>query len=140
MIETVRNLRQNLQKIGSNLIVSMEKPEQFIPKLFDKHNENIVVYQQEICSEEIKVEEKVQQNKGAKYQSIWGSTLHHIDDIGYNPKEYLPHIYGKFREKHVSVKVRKIIQTESLDFPKDEPIPGLDFLPKMADFGFEDVK
>lgn len=39
-------------------------------------------------------------------ESVWGSTLHHIDDLGYDPTEYLPHVYGKFREKNAGVKVR----------------------------------
>lgn len=43
-------------------------------------------------------------------ESVWGSTLHHIDDLPYDPQEYLPHVYGKFREKNSAVKVRHLLE------------------------------
>jgi len=66
------------------------------------------VFQKEICPEELTVEDNlVKSLKDSKHsvsvESVWGSTLHHIDDIPYNPKDYLPHIYGKFREKNAGV-------------------------------------
>jgi hypothetical protein len=48
-------------------------------------------------------------------ESVWGSTLHHIDDMPYNPKEYLPHIYGKFREKNAAVPVRQLVDSPKLN-------------------------
>lgn len=44
-LECVENLRSNLQGIGSNLLVSGEKPEIFIPKLLAADRNNVVVYQ-----------------------------------------------------------------------------------------------
>lgn len=55
-LESVECLRKNLKAIGSELLVSMEKPEIFIPKLISKDHRNVVVYQQEICDEELRVE------------------------------------------------------------------------------------
>lgn len=59
-IESVLELRKNLKSIGSELLLTNEKPEDFIPKLLSKDMENIIVYQKEICWEELKVEEKVE--------------------------------------------------------------------------------
>ena len=59
---------------------------------------------------------------GAKVRSVWGSTLYHLEDLPYNPKEYLPHIYGKFREKSAGVKVREMLKTPlkgDLPYPKN---------------------
>jgi deoxyribodipyrimidine photo-lyase len=75
-------------------------------------------------------------------ESVWGSTLHHLDDLPYNPKEYLPHIYGKFREKQAGVKVRPLV-----DAPKkgELVLPKVTckviseatvFLPSLENFGF----
>jgi len=63
-----------------------------------------VVYQQETCSEELTVEKKVRNRLTARqgdcdFVNIWGSTLHHVDDLPYNPQEYFPHVYGNFRKK-----------------------------------------
>jgi len=50
-----------LRTIGSDLLISCEKPEDFIPKLIvDNSNvENIIVYQSEITSEELIIEGEV---------------------------------------------------------------------------------
>jgi hypothetical protein len=47
----------------------------------------------------------------AKIESVWGLTLHHLNDLDYDPNEYLPHIYGKFRERNLNVKVRPLLPT-----------------------------
>lgn len=89
--------------------------------MFDKSANNIVVYQQEICFEELRDEERLKMNmedmakkdKGlsVSLESIWGSTLYNLNDLDFDPKEYLPHIYGKFREKNQSVRVRDLLPT-----------------------------
>jgi len=43
-----------------------------------------------------------------------------LDDLPYDPIEYLPHIYGKFREKSAGVQVRPLLPTpekNSMPFP-----------------------
>jgi hypothetical protein len=105
-------------------LISSEKPEDFIPKLLVQNSstENIIVYQTEITSEELKIEDKVKKNiellaknnkepLTAKVESVWGLTLHHLNDLDYDPNEYLPHIYGKFRERNLNVKVRPLLPT-----------------------------
>ena len=108
----MEQLRQNLQSIGSNLLVCFDKPENFIPKLLDPEGHNVVVYQQEVTHEELNVEKalaKKLDKENNELTSVWGLTLHHKDDMDYNPNEYLPHIYGKFRERNLAVKVRPLV-------------------------------
>jgi hypothetical protein len=91
MLETVDRLRKDFENIGSGLVMATEKPEDFIPSLLreDEGSENILVYQQEICSEELAIEKSVtnsvlkRTHKGtvSHVHSVWGSTLYHIDDI-----------------------------------------------------------
>lgn len=120
MLETVSKLRADLRDLGSNLILATEQPEDFIPKLLDQESENIVVYQQEICDEELKIEQALissvnsmarKNSISASVESVWGSTLHHLDDMPYDPNEQLPHVYGRFRDKGSSVKVRELLPT-----------------------------
>lgn len=90
-LETIECFRRDLKAIGSNLIASNEEPEVFIPKLLSQDFFNIVVYQQEICYEEIQVEENISKSimsmakKNNKLlvsvNSVWGSTLYHIYDL-----------------------------------------------------------
>lgn len=60
--------------------------------------------------------------------SIWGSTLHHIDDLPYDPHEYFPHTYGFMRKKQEQVKVRPMV-----DSPEPGSLPFID-LASAADF------
>jgi len=52
---------------------------------------------------------------------IWGSTLHHIDDLPYDPRDYFPHTYGFMRKKQVDVKVRELLPT-----PEEGSMPFID--------------
>jgi deoxyribodipyrimidine photo-lyase len=86
ILESVANFRERLEKVGSKLLVSMEKPEDFIPTLLEKDCDNHVVYQEEICSEELAVEKAVKEAcKKTEIHSLWGSTLYHIDDLPFHP-------------------------------------------------------
>jgi deoxyribodipyrimidine photo-lyase len=80
-IETVECLRKNLQKIGSNLLVAVKKPEDIIGDLLKEGSQNVVVFQSEICYEEIKIQKAVEDKleaasavKGfnAYTKSVWG--------------------------------------------------------------------
>jgi deoxyribodipyrimidine photo-lyase len=123
----LEELRSSLKDIGSNLLVTKEKPEDFIPHLMHADRHNVVVFQQEICKEELDVEKAVvnalkTSKNSISVESVWGSTLHHIDDLSYDPHEYLPHIYGKFREKNAGVAVRKLVDTPKKgDMPYPSP-------------------
>lgn len=44
ILESVENFRQRLEKVGSKLLVSMDKPEDFLPKLIDKDFDNEIVF------------------------------------------------------------------------------------------------
>ena len=124
--ESVINMREKLEGLGSRLLVTTEKPEDFLPKLLRTDGDNSLVYQQEICKEEKDIEEAVkeaQKKKTPKVQieSIWGSTIYHIDDLPYKAATELPHIYGKFREKSEGTRIRALLPT-----PKkgELPFPG----------------
>ena len=43
-MESIKALRTDLEAIKSKLLVSFEKPEEYIPKLLDPAKHNIVVY------------------------------------------------------------------------------------------------
>lgn len=87
--------------------------------------------------------------KDARVVQIWGSTLHHIDDLPYDPIEYCPHVYGFFRKKHADVKVRPLLDTPTKgQLPLPDPANMTDtekkastFMPDLKeDFGFSDAE
>ena len=58
-LESVIDLRESLRSLGSGLLVSMEKPEDFIPQLIQPETETTVIYALETCTEEKAVEKNL---------------------------------------------------------------------------------
>jgi len=86
------------------LLVAHETPEDFLSRLVVKNWQTTLVYQAETSDEEIKVESAVQKkmlqaDANCNVVPIWGCTLHHIDDLPYDPRDYFPHTYGFMRKK-----------------------------------------
>ena len=72
-----------------------------------------------------KVEDNLEKKLEAKevdfqLMPVWNSTLHHIDDLSYDPAEYCAHGYGNFRKQHASVQVRALLKS-----PKKGDLPPL---------------
>jgi deoxyribodipyrimidine photo-lyase len=153
-MDSVQAFRADLKKIGSGLMVTSQKPEDFLHTLLEPSMTNTVVYQQEHMAEELAIEKTVRERLTStlpetQFLSIWGSTLHHIDDLPYDPNTYAPHAYGYFRKKHADVQVRALLPTpEEGQLPFIEPKTdhlqkSLSFMPCLhGDFGFshEEVK
>ena len=93
------------------MLVTCSKPEDFLDSIVTADTQTTLVYQQEICSEELGVETNVinrLKGKGCTIVSVWGNTLYHVNDLPFKPLEYYPHIYGAFRQKTSTVKVRDL--------------------------------
>ena len=111
--------------------------------------ENIIVYQTEICSEELEVESNVKyhaQKTGMemKMESVWGSTIVHVDDMPYDPFDYIPANFSGMRNKTRDIKVRELLsvpQKGQMPFPDLKEATfneGTSFVPKLTDFGFSE--
>ena len=119
LIESVDNLRENLQQLGGDLIVRMGKPEEIIPELIKKHNVETLFYHTEDAAEEQEVEQALLNGIDIDIQAFRGSTLFHLEDIPYEPNE-IPKTFTNFRkqvEKKSSVR-------ECFPNPDSISIPG----------------
>ncbi|TAE72547.1 MAG: DASH family cryptochrome [Bacteroidetes bacterium] len=110
LIESVRDLKTNLQKIGGNLLVCVGNPENIIPDLALKYKIKSVLISAEVTQEEINteniIEQKLLENK-IELNKFWQSTLYHIQDLSY-PIKNLPDVFTQFRKgAEALVKVRK---------------------------------
>jgi deoxyribodipyrimidine photo-lyase len=87
MLDSVTDLRQRLRSVGSELLVTVGKPEDAIPKLC-ADLKCTVIAQTEVMSEELAVEKQLRANldvQGSKLQLLWGATLYHVDDLPVRP-------------------------------------------------------
>jgi len=55
-LESVNAFREKLEDLGSGLMVSNDRPEDFLEQLINPNWHTTVVYQQETCSQELTVE------------------------------------------------------------------------------------
>ena len=53
----------------------------------------------------------LQVNAACNFVSLWGSTLHHIDDLPYDPYDFCPPSYSSMRRKQEEVRVRDLLPT-----------------------------
>ncbi|MDY7019770.1 MAG: DASH family cryptochrome, partial [Cyanobacteriota bacterium] len=99
--ESVIDLRNTLQKLGSDLIVRYDFPETVIPEIVKQLEIDAVYYYSEVTSEELAVEEalkKALNPLGVALKSYWGATLYDIDDLPF-PINRIPEVFTQFRKQ-----------------------------------------
>ena len=135
LIESVQVLKENLKKLGADLIVRTGKPEELLPQLAQEYNINQVLAQKEVTKEETDIEKAVAKTLAVPVEFIWGSTLFHIDDIPFS-KESLPDVFTAFRKKtEKNAEVRSLISTPEKINGVENVEPGS--IPSMRELGVE---
>ncbi|KAI3506614.1 hypothetical protein L1887_21174 [Cichorium endivia] len=138
LIESVSDLRKNLQARGSDLIVRIGKPETILAELVKEIGAEAVYAHREVSNDEVKGESKIEtalKDEGVEIKYFWGSTLYHIDDLPFKLEE-MPTNYGGFREKVKGIKVRETIQAldQLKGLPSGTDVEGGE-IPSLADLG-----
>ena len=136
LIESVADLRNTLQQLGSNLVVRRGLPEEVIPAIAEQLKVDAVSYSKEVTSEEKRVEKKLRkalQAKGIKVNTYWEATLYLPEDLPFSIQQ-TPELYTNFR-KQVE---KKSEINEALPAPtKLPPLPEIEVgeIPTIEDFG-----
>jgi len=165
ILEAVADLRQNLERCGSGLIVKVGKPETILGEIAQQMDTTSsfvnIVCQEEICSEELVINEAVSSHltsQGIKFKlhSISGSTL-------YDPNTLLPFDRGVDNIPDTFSTFRKEVEKHcKIAVPLDAPINDQlklphntrnilkeigcslddDYMPTLADLGYntEDIE
>ncbi len=137
LIESIADLRENLRKVGSDLIVKIGKPENIVAELAEKFDAKIVFASQEATSEEIICEQKLSEQltkSNSELRLFWQSTVFHRDDIPFNINN-LPDIFTEFRkalEKQSRVRPCVKLPSKFTQFQDESELPNL------KTFGFEE--
>lgn len=135
LIESITNLRHNLQQLGCDLVVRVGHPETEIAAIAQKLNVDKIYYHKEVTSEEIAVENNLKNGTDIPTQSFWGATLYHIEDLPF-PVHHIPEVFTQFR-KQVEKK-----STVYPPFPTPQnlpPLPDIEpgSIPTLQDLGLE---
>ncbi|KAL0459700.1 UNVERIFIED_CONTAM: Blue-light photoreceptor PHR2 [Sesamum latifolium] len=138
LIESVSDLRKNLQARGSDLVVRIGRPESVLLEVVKAVGADAVYMHREVSHDEVKAEEKIEEvmkDEGVEVKSFWGSTLYHLEDLPFQLEE-MPTNYGGFKERVKGLDVRKTI--EALDRMKGLPKRGdvePGEIPSLVDLG-----
>ncbi|XP_062021630.1 blue-light photoreceptor PHR2 [Rosa rugosa] len=124
LVESVSDLRKNLQARGSDLVVRIGKPETVLVELAKTIGADAIYAHREVSHDELKSEERIEsamKDENVEVKYFWGSTLYHMEDLPFKLED-MPTNYGGFREKVKGLEVRKTI--EALEQMKGMPSRG----------------
>ncbi|KAL2652281.1 hypothetical protein R1flu_020409 [Riccia fluitans] len=153
ILESVADLRKNLQKRGLDLVIRVGKPEEIVPNLAQAVGAHTVFGHKETTSEETGVEGRLKGRlakvevsseipgksvRNPQLDLVWGGTLYHIDDLPFTPNE-LPDVYTQFRKGcETKSKIRPAIKMPQQMGPLPDSLEktgGCGPLPVLADVG-----
>ncbi|KAG9447839.1 hypothetical protein H6P81_013967 [Aristolochia fimbriata] len=138
LLQSVSDLRKNLQARGSDLVVRIGKPASVLLEMAKAVGAEAVYAHREVSHDEVRAEERIEEvmkEEGVETKYFWGSTLYHIDDLPFKLED-MPSNYGGFRERLQGLEVRKTIK--ALDQLKGLPAKGdveVGEIPSLVDLG-----
>jgi len=156
LLEAVADLRKNLESCGSGLIIGVGKPEIILGKITKSVVVNNIVCQQEICSEELSINEAVRSELNSlgievNLQSISGSTLYDASTLPFDINN-IPDTFSRFRKEveeccKIGVPL-DAVSDQFLKLPHDihsilqEIGCSLEYMPTLVDLGYsyEDIQ
>lgn len=130
LLESLSDLRQSLRNLGSDLLIARGLPEIVLPEIAAQFGAQTVVYNSEVCTEEVAVEAALQTaltKAGLAWAFYADKTLAHPEDLPF-PLQSLPEVYTHFRKKVESyVLIREPMPAPTrVRSPKlpDSPLPS----------------
>jgi deoxyribodipyrimidine photo-lyase len=100
LLESLRNLKEQLQAIGGDLMVRVGKASEIIPALAKEYQASAVYGSKEVCAEEVSEEQRLEKQlfkAGIELRLFWQSTLFHQEDLPFGIV-HLPGIFTEFRK------------------------------------------
>ena len=138
-IESVKELKQNLNKLNISLLVFHKKPEEIIPEIVNIHQVNTIYYQEEWTKDELMVSDNlISKTKiGVNFKTVYDQFLFHPKDIPFDV-DNIPNVFTQFRNKCEKLsKIRLEIKNEN-KLSDDNLITNTTEIPTLTDLGFED--
>ncbi|MCT7967241.1 DASH family cryptochrome [Laspinema sp. D1] len=140
LLESVANLRQFLQNLGSNLIIKIGKPESILPQIAQQVNASAIYFHQEVTAEEIGVETALSQAVNPldiSLKSFWGHTLYHCDRLPFDIPN-IPELFTNFRKQVEKTATPDSCVPTPTQLP---PLPEIETgnLPSLTELGVEKV-
>ena len=141
LIETLRDLQENLENLNIPLLIFKEKPEAIIPELITEYEIEKLYFQKEWTKEESDVENALKAAcENVEFQSYYQQFLYHPEDIPFKSFQDIPKVYTEFRKKcEKKAEIRELVATPS-PISENIEISENTAIPELADLGFENFE
>ncbi|MEM1115637.1 MAG: DASH family cryptochrome [Bacteroidota bacterium] len=124
LLESLRDLRQSMRRLGGDLVVRHGRPEAVIPALVQETGAVSVHLHDEPMQEEMDAEEAVRDAlPDVRWEVLWGHTLVALGDLPFDVAD-VPDVFTQFRKA-----VEKAPEADRYPAPRDAP----DTLPPLPD-------
>ncbi|MFD1258233.1 DASH family cryptochrome [Mucilaginibacter terrae] len=101
LLESIADLRQNLRKLGGELLIVHGNPAEMIPQLAELYQVNEVYHHREVAIEETTISEEVESalwKMKLNLKHFIGHTLYHKEDLPFPIKD-IPDSFNTFKKK-----------------------------------------
>ena len=139
LIQSVLNLKNNIEKVGGKLLIRSGDPTTLIPKLIKDYDCSALYLEQEFATEELNTVKAIQKKlpNNISVHKIWGRTLYHLEDLPYSIDK-IPLTSKAFRINTTKATTPR----PTFETPKRINCPDLSAedwgeLPDLQSFGFE---
>ncbi len=139
-IESVQELKRNLEKLNIALLVYHQNPEDIIPNIITEFAVTAVYFQEEWTKDEVRIENEMKQkvDSSIEFKTVYDQFLFHPKDIPFSIQD-IPNVFTQFRNKcEKSSKIR----TESVvkPMPSSNLVENKTSVPTLNDLGFENFE
>ena len=140
LLESIKDLKENLQRKGSDLVVRYGKPEEEIFKIARLEKTNYVFCNRERTDEEVQVQDALEKrlwSVGQEVRFSRGKMLFYTADLPF-PVTHTPDTFTHFRkEVEKFIPIREPLKTEKEDLPELDVRIDLGTIPSMNDLGYD---
>ena len=139
LIESVHNLRAQLDALNIDLLVYHDLPENVIPKICEANQITDIYLQKEWTQEEVDTENTVKaQTTDVNWHHIYNQFLYHPEDINFDVSK-TPQVFTVFRKKlEKYIDIREESPTTKLS--QFNRIENNTSIPNLSDLSFVDFK
>lgn len=139
LIESVHNLRAQLDALNIDLLVYHDLPENVIPKICEANQITDIYLQKEWTQEEVDTENTVKaQTTDVNWHHIYNQFLYHPEDINFDVSK-TPQVFTVFRKKlEKYIDIREESPTTKLS--QYNRIENNTSIPNLSDLSFVDFK
>ncbi len=142
LIETVAELKANLEKLNITLLVFKNKPEQLLPELVKEHQIKSIFSQKEWTRDKNLVRTNILEKipKDLKFEETYDQFLFHPEDVPYGGFDKIPEVFTNFRKKcEKNTKVRMVVDKLG-HMPETNLIENTTEIPTLKDLGFDEFE